>query len=78
MLFRSNICEKGKSLEKILNIEKGLEIDSCWSSITNDMSMARMIRRKSFIAETGVPVDITTLEIFPMPHTRSHIMHVQV
>ena len=38
-----NICNKSRQITKIMNIEKGLEIDECWKSITNHIPFATMI-----------------------------------
>ena len=74
MLFRSrkikeaiyiNICNKGKQigLEKIMNIEKGFEIDSCWTSITNEMDFSEIMSTNRRSALQGLDdVDTTALE----------------
>ena len=38
-----NLYNIGKKTTKLMNIEKGMEIDSCWQALTNDEDFARTV-----------------------------------
>ena len=36
-----NISDKGNEISNLMNLERGLAIDSCWRAMTDDMKIAR-------------------------------------